>query len=225
MPDDFRKGTAEAYDGVIRGMPIPKHRTSQQRGDVKLPSKTTVVSVDNHWSIHEDIFYERFPAHLKNEAPRLHMTEDGYHLWLVKGATPMTEGIMRSSATYECMPGCYSIEPRMRHLDVEGIDKEIAFPNEVPQFYGHPNLEAREWIFRIHNEHMSEMQKAAPGRFYGTGLIKFWDMERVRESVAEVKAMGLKTVIIPQNPKAADGEPLNYCLPEMDPLWAALRGT
>jgi len=224
MTANFRMNdTAEAYDGVIRGIAIPKDRAPQRRGNIQLPPNTTVVSVDNHWSIATDIFFERFPAHLKDRAPRLLIPEDGNHIWLVNGKTNLTQAVINSLATYESIPGCYSIEPRLRHLDIEGIDKEINFPNGVPEFYGHPDLEVREWIFRIYNLHMAEMQAAAPGRFYGTGLINFWDMARVRESVAEVKTLGLKTVIIPQNPKGANGAPLNYCLREMDPLWQALE--
>jgi predicted TIM-barrel fold metal-dependent hydrolase len=224
MTANFRMNdTAEAYDGVIRGIAIPKGRAAQKRGNIQLPPNTTVVSVDNHWSIATDIFFERFPAHLKDRAPRLLIPEDGNHIWLVNGKTNLTQAVINSLATYESIPGCYSIEPRLRHLDIEGIDKEINFPNGVPEFYGHPDLEVREWIFRIYNLHMAEMQAAAPGRFYGTGLINFWDMACVRESVAEVKTLGLKTVIIPQNPKGANGTPLNYCLREMDPLWQALE--
>lgn len=215
--------TAEAYDSRVRGIALPKDRQPQSRGNVTLPRNTTVVSVDNHWSVATDIFFERFPAHLKDRAPRIWIPEDGNHIWLINGKTSLPEGVKRTMASFESVPGCSSLEPRLRDLEVEGIDKEIAFPNGIAEFYGFPDLEVREWIFRVHNQHMSEMQAAAPGRFYGTGLVMYWDMERIRASVAELKALGLRTVILPQNPKGANGEPLNYCLPEMEPLWQALE--
>jgi predicted TIM-barrel fold metal-dependent hydrolase len=223
MPDDYRSNkTAEAYDGALRGIPLPFQRTPQKQ-HIKLPAGTTVVSVDNHWSQRGDVFYESFPQHLKERAPRLTFNEDGHPVWLVEGKTQMTPGIIKSQGSYECMPGCWSLEERMRDLDVEGIQKEIAFPNDIPQFYGHPDLEVRAEIFRIQNEYMAATQKASGGRFYGTGLIKFWDMDNVYQSVREVKDMGLRTVIIPQFPQHSNKEPLNYCSPEMDPLWRALE--
>ncbi|RYH12977.1 MAG: amidohydrolase, partial [Alphaproteobacteria bacterium] len=224
MLEDFpRNDTAEAYDNTVRGLVFPKDRKPQQRGDIKLPADLTVVSADNHWSLHTDIFYERFPAHLKDKAPRLWIPEDGNNIWLVDGKSGMTSGVLRSKATYEPVPGCYDIEARLRDMDAEGMDKEIVFPNGVPEFYGWPDLEVREWIFRIYNEHVTEVQAAAPGRFFGVGQVNFWDMERVAESVAEVKAMGIKAVSLPQNPKGANGQLLDYCSLEMDPLFAAIE--
>jgi predicted TIM-barrel fold metal-dependent hydrolase len=224
MLDDL--GSREAYqtfDAPIRGMAIPRERTAQHRGNIKLPPNTVVVSADNHWSLREDIFYERFPAHLKHRAPRLTIAPDGNPVWSCEGKMEMTKAVLRATATYESMPGCYSIEPRLRDLDIEGIDKEINFPNGIPEFYGHPDLEVREWVFRIYNQHLAEMQALAPGRFYGAGMVLFWDMEKIFESVAELKALGIKTLILPQNPKGANGKALDYCAPEMDPLWQAIE--
>ena len=67
------------------------------------------------------------------------------------------------------------------------------------------------------------MQRRAPGRFYGVGQINFWDKTKTRESLAELKALGLKTFVIPQSPYGAEMKPLNYCLREMDYLWAAIE--
>lgn len=224
MPDDFRLNqTAEAYDRSVRGIALPKDRNPQKRGNTRLPPNTIVVSADSHWSLRTDIFYERFPAHLKDRAPRFVLSEDGVPVWLVNGKSGVDEGSKRTLATFESIPGCHSIEPRLRDLEVEGTDKEITFPNGILEFLGHPDLETREWIFRIYNQHLAEMQAAAPGRFYGAGLLMYWDMERIRESLAELKALGLKTFLLPQNPKGADGVSLNYCLPEMDPLWQAIE--
>lgn len=224
MLDEFpTNDTAEAYDSVVRGLAFPKDRTPQEKGDFRLPPDTTVVSVDNHWSIHEDIFYQRFPERLKDKAPRLWLPEDGNNLWLVDGKSGMTQGVIRSKAVYEPVRGCWDIEARIADMDAEGMDKEIVFPNGVPEFYGYPDTDVREWIFRVYNEYVAETQQKAPGRFYAVGQVLFWDMDRVRESIQEIKAMGIKAVALPQNPKGAGGKPLDYCLPEMEPLWAALE--
>jgi predicted TIM-barrel fold metal-dependent hydrolase len=224
MADAFpHNDTAEAYDSVVRGLVFPKDRKPQTRGDVKLPERTVVVSCDNHWSIHTDLFYDRFPARLKDKAPRLYIPPDGNNIWLVDGKSPMTEGVKRSKATYECVPGVFDIQARLADMDAEGMDKEIVFPNGVPEFYGFPDVEVRDLIFRIYNDHVAEVQAQAPGRFYGVGQINFWDMSKVRESVEQLVKLGIKAVSLPQNPKGANGLLLDYCSREMDPMWAAIQ--
>ncbi len=212
--------TAEAYDGVIRGIALPNDRKPQARGDVCLPEGTIVVSADNHWSVHQDIFYDRFPDHLKHKAPRWDPAE---RVFTFDGESELTQSVRKSIATYEAVPGVAHIAPRLRDMDIEGVDKEMNFPNTIPAFFGYPDLEVREWIFRIYNEHLVEMQAAAPGRFYGAAMLNFWDLDKVRDAVFEIKAMGLKAINLPQTPKGANGAQLNYCLTEMDPLWAAIE--
>ena len=213
--------TAEAFDGMIRGLDLPTNRNPQQRGAVVLPSGTVVVSADSHWSLTQDIFYERFPSHLRDRAPRLWRGKDGPFNWSIDGKPMIPPMVQKVFSNYEPVPGATSIEDRLRDLDIEGVDKEINFGNAIGMFYTYGDLEVREWVFRIYNEHLAEMQAAAPGRFYGVGLINYWDMLRVSESIAELKALGLRTFLLPILPKGASGVPLNYCVPEMEPLWQA----
>src|SRR5882724_5569352 len=51
-------------------------RRPQPRGAQSLPAGTRVVSADGHWEVCEDIFVERFPAAMKDRAPRVWF--DGY---------------------------------------------------------------------------------------------------------------------------------------------------
>ena len=47
---------------------IPRERKPEAQGDVRLPQGTVVVSVDNHYSVSEDIWWEKFPASMKGNA-------------------------------------------------------------------------------------------------------------------------------------------------------------
>jgi predicted TIM-barrel fold metal-dependent hydrolase len=215
-------GTAEAFDRMVRGIALPEKRIPQARRDTKLPKDTIVVSADNHWSMTEDIFYERFPAHLKERAPRFLPNKEGTHIYMHVGGKPALREAQQKIIDHFA-DGNVSIESRLRDLDVEGIEKEIVFGNAIAFFLGYPDLEVREWVFRIYNEHLAEIARKAPGRFHGVGLVNYWDMSKVRESIAEVKALGLKAYQLPVLPKKENGQPMDYCLPEMDPLWAAVE--
>lgn len=210
------------YQQAVEEIGIASLRRPDSR-PITLPPGTIVVSADNHWSCAEDIFYEGFPAHLKDKAPRWVQGKDELGYWTVDGKRLIPHGMAAVSTDLERVPGCSQLEPRMRDLTAEGIDKEIVFPNSVGGFYTFPDLEAREWIFRIYNAYLGRLQNQAPGRFYGVGLVNYWDMSKVRDSIAELKALGMKTIFLPQHPKGANRVDLDYCSPEMAPLWAALE--
>ncbi|HRI94049.1 MAG TPA: amidohydrolase family protein [Nocardioides sp.] len=206
-----------------RDIPLPRERTAQVRGSAALPAGLTVVSADNHWTVTGDIFYERFPAHLRERAPRLRTDEQGNHLWELNGESMLPPAIMTNLASFETVPGATAIEPRLRDLDAEGVVKELNFGNAINLAHSLPDLEVRDWVYRIYNQHLAELAAQAPGRFYGVGMLNHWDMAKVKDSLAELIDLGLKTFMLPQMPKGADNSSLNYCLPEMDPLWAAIE--
>jgi predicted TIM-barrel fold metal-dependent hydrolase len=214
--------TVDAFDSKFRGLQIPMHRKPQRDTPVKLPSGTRVVSADNHWSISTDIFYERFPAHLKARAPRVGMKGDVIH-FEVGGKSLIAPGFQRALAQYDGLHGSWQVEARLKDMDGEGIEKEIAFGNLVGCFYNERDLELREWIFRVYNQHIAEIGKQTKGRFNGVGLINFWDMDRVRDSIDELKSMGLRTFLLPLVGKDGDGKELLFAHPQMEPLWAAIE--
>src|SRR3546814_20514278 len=70
---DRRTGGLTAPAG---GFGAPKDRRGNASGSVGLPEGTEVFSADDHISLAADIFYERFPESLKEQAPRV-VYEDG----------------------------------------------------------------------------------------------------------------------------------------------------
>ena len=54
------------------GWGAPKNRRGRAAGvSVGLPAGTEIFSADNHISVADDIFFERFPDDLKGQAPRI----------------------------------------------------------------------------------------------------------------------------------------------------------
>ena len=67
------------------GFGAPKNRQGHAAEQiVGLPAGTEVFSADNHISVADDIFYERFPEELKGAAPRI-WYEDGAYMVGMKG--------------------------------------------------------------------------------------------------------------------------------------------
>jgi predicted TIM-barrel fold metal-dependent hydrolase len=206
------------------GLGAPKDRT-QTRAEVGLPTGTEVFSADNHISLAEDIWYERFPANLKEQAPRV-MYEDGAWVIGVNGHNILPPQFSEVLMQYDPMPSSATnnIDARLAALESEGVSKELAFPNAILALFGFPDKRIRELCFRIYNEYIAEVQQRSGGRIYGVGLINWWDAAGCRTTLEELKALGLKTFLMPLLPsKHDDGTPIDYGSLAMDEIWAVIE--
>lgn len=192
-----------------------------------LPAGTEVVSADSHFPLAEDIWYQRFPTHLKEKAPRIWWDETAGIFQLGVNFKPMFPPSAYSLIkTMEDMPGAKSLQNRMKDLDAEGIAKEIVFPQVLPIFFSYPDFEVRECLFRIYNEFMAEQQASYPKRFFPVAIPNYWDPAKAADSVRYIKKLGLRTFLLPMVPgKRPDGSNIIYNDPVFDPMWAAVVET
>ena len=184
-----------------------------------------MFSADDHISLSEDIFYERLPESMKERAPRIMNVEGGWVLG-VDGKSILVPEFIRVLTQYDPVPGSHAgdVDARLAALDSEGVDRELAFPNSVLALFGWPDREVREACFRVYNEYIAEVQERSGHRIYGVGLINWWDAEGARRTVNELKALGLKTFLMPLMPgKDLDGKPIDYASPAMDGVWEAIE--
>jgi predicted TIM-barrel fold metal-dependent hydrolase len=223
-----RSGAHQADEVVYPpgGVGAPKDRQAHAvAAHTGLPTGTEVFSADNHISLAEDIFYERFPASLKDRAPRVFYEGDAWTLGLNgKSILPpvFTDVLMQ----YDPLPGSSTgdLEARMAELARDGVTRELAFPNAVLALMGYPDLEVRDLCFRVYNQYLAELQERAAGRFYGAGLINWWDGEGARRSLSEMKELGVRTFWFPLKPGThADGEPIDFNSARMAPVWEAIE--
>ncbi len=148
--------------------------------------------------------------------------KNGACLISIDGKIAFDEVFRLQFEAFEPIPGATDLEPRMRDLTAEGVQKELVFGNSVHYFLHYPDLEVREWVFRIYNRYLADLQNKAPGRFYGVGIPNYWDMSKTRESIQEIKNLGLKAFLLPINPgKNVKGIENRYAGDNMEPLWAA----
>lgn len=87
------------------GLGAPKDRHGQ--ADVTktgLPQGTVVFSADNHISLADDIFYNRFPDELKEKAPRI-WYEDGAYQVGRKGQSFLPGDFSAVLMQYDDLPG------------------------------------------------------------------------------------------------------------------------
>ena len=207
-------------DALDPGLMVDRSPQPAARG--RLPAGLCVVSADNHAEVTEDIFYEAFPARLRTQAPRV--WRDGY--WRVGYPDAMQtypEGVdVDGALTRAVLTEGFDMAQRRRHLEAEGVDREIVYPQSLLAFIRHPDHEVQELIYRIWNEWMAELGRRDPGRFFGVGICpNWWEPERAELAVRQVVDLGLKTFMIPLNPGTGpDGKPIDYSAEAMDRFWA-----
>ncbi len=207
------------------GVGAPKDRHPGPVTDVGLPAGTEVFSADNHISLAEDIFYEQFPASMRERAPRVVNVDGG---WVVAADTTpiLVKEFIQVLTQYDPVPGSHTgdVDARLAALDSEGVHRELAFPNSVLAVFGWPDREVRELCFRIYNQHIADVQERSGERIYGVGLINWWDPEGTEQTLTELKALGLTTFLMPLNPgKDPDKVPIDYSSTVMDPVWDVIE--
>jgi predicted TIM-barrel fold metal-dependent hydrolase len=205
---------------VMNGVGCVPTRPEPKAGEFRPDCE--VISPDNHWEITEDIFYENFPAHLKEQAPRV--WHDGY--WRigrpgVKEAFGLGPNVERMLATVH-LQNAWAHDVRRRHLAAEGVSKEIVFPQSLLG-YVDPNPEIRELMYRIYNEYMARQHAINPD-FYGVGLFSnWWDPAKIQGAMDQLINLGFKTFMVPFSLKGEDGRDLSFADPKMEPFWSVVN--
>lgn len=208
-----------------QGLGAPKDRKGTATGDNGLPPGTQVFSADDHISLADDIFFERFPDDMKDAAPRV-IYDDGAWTLAVNGKGFLPREFSAVLMSYDPLEGSSTkdIHARMRELESDGIHTELAFPNALLGLMGWPDKAVRELCFRTYNQYVGELQAESGGRFYGAGIINWWDAEGARRTLAELKDLGIKTFWLPLKPgNNDDGKPIDWNSPDMYGFWEAVE--
>jgi len=189
------------------------------------PEGTVIISADSHM-LEPDCWVDRFPEHLKDQAPRMEFRDGGWQLSI--GGKPMTQPKIAADlcTTLECAPGMTDVTARLADLDVEGVEKELIFPQRLFGLYMFGEMMNRAETFGAYNEHIAEACAAGEGRLFPVMVPNYWDMAQAKASVERCAALGARCLMVPIKPgKDADGELIQYSDPRLDPLWDAVAAS
>jgi predicted TIM-barrel fold metal-dependent hydrolase len=217
MPDGF---VLEIPEQV--GLPTSTRRRPQPATRA-WPEGTVIVSADSHM-LETDLWVDRFPPELKDQAPRMVFRDGGWDLTV--GERSMTPRPLAQALcdALECYPGFTELEARLADLDVEGVEKELIFPQRLFGLMMFGEIANKDHVFGAYNEHIAEVCGRAPGRLYPVMVPSYWDPDGAAASVARCVELGAKCLMIPIRPgKFEDGHTIQYNHGRMDPLWAAIE--
>jgi predicted TIM-barrel fold metal-dependent hydrolase len=203
------------------GLATPTRRTAQARTQ-PWPPGTVIVSADSHM-LEPDLWLDRFPEALKDEAPRMVFEDGGYDL-RVAGRSMTPPAVARALCdALDCYPGFTDLEVRLRDLDVEGVEKELIFPQRLFGLMMFGEIQNRAEVFGAYNDHIAEVCARAPERLYPVMVANYWDPPAAKVWVERCVQQGARCLMIPLKPgKFEDGRSIHYNHPRMDPLWEAV---
>ena len=198
----------------------PQRRPQAKQHD--WPEGTVIISADSHM-LETDCWIDRFPEHLKEHAPRIEFKDGGWHFRVAGRPMMPTEAAAGLCEAMECTPGLTDIEARLKDLDVEGVEKELIFPQRLFGLYMAGDFDLREEIFSAYNESIAERCAQGQGRLFAVMIPNYWDMSKAKASVERCAELGARCLMVPINPRSdVNGKTIHYNDPAMDPLWDAI---
>ena len=90
----------------------------------------------------------------------------------------------------ECNAGLTNIEARLADLDIEGVEKELIFPQRLFGLFMFGKMMNRAETFSAYNEHIAEMCATGKGRLYPVMVPNYWDPAEARASVERCRQLG-----------------------------------
>ena len=203
------------------GMPVAAKRTPQAK-TLDWPAGTRIVSADSHM-FERDCWHGKFPPELRDKEPRVQQ-KDGYFEFTCEGQ-PMTPPEI-SRVLYDALesnPGFSDVEARLKDLDIEGVEKELIFPQRLFGLYILGQDTLREEIFSIYNEDIAARCAQGKGRLYAVMIPNYWDLSKSRDSIARIKDLGGRCLMLPNKPgKDVNGKTIHYNDYRYDGFWEAV---
>lgn len=203
------------------GIPLSPQRKAQAATHA-WPEGTVVISADSHM-LETDLWYDRFPVHLKDQAPRMAFRDGGWQLSVAgKLMTPAPIAADLCTAM-ECSPGLTNMDARLADLDIEGVEKELIFPQRLFGLFMFGEMMNRPETFAAYNAHIAEACAAGKGRLFPVMIPNYWDPAGARASVDLCQKLGARCLMVPIKPgNDVDGELIQYSDPKLDRFWDAV---
>jgi len=138
----------------------------------------------------------------------------------VRNLDPKT-ALTQEQVAYLDHAGSYEPKPRLKDMDIQGIDQVMIIPTEIDIYPWLENALGAKAFCRAYNEWAYEYTLADPERLFFAALIPMQHPDYAVEEVRRVATQGCRVALV--RPMDALG---NYPLqPKYEPVWDALEET
>ena len=203
-----------------------------------LPKDVQIISVDDHVVEPPNAFVDRLPAKYADQAPKNVKDDQGRDVWMYEGRPHFNGGLnavagkekkdfgLDPTSYDEMLPGCYTIEDRLKDMDIDGIHAQLCFPT-LPGFAGSTFFASEDKdlgaaCMSAWNDWMiDEWAGAAPDRQIPLALVPYWDIDKTVAEAKRIAERGAKAITFNEMPHAA-GLP-SFHTDHWDPFFAVCQ--
>lgn len=188
-----------------------------------------IISADSHITEPGHTYVEYIDPKWRDVAPRLVKDElsgdcfevDGFakHINLGTAAAagkPPSEIKLRGAKFEELHRGGWDGPARRADQIRDGVDAEIIYPTVGMVLCNHKDFDYKRACFQAYNRWITDFCSADPNRLLGCGQTAMRSVEEGIADLHEIKALGLRGVMMPGLPAVED-----YDSPIYDPFWQA----
>ena len=138
----------------------------------------------------------------------------------VRNLNPKT-ALTQEQVAYLDHAGSYEPKPRLRDMDIQGIDQVMIIPTEIDIYPWLEDALGAKAFCRAYNEWAYDYTLADPERLFFAALIPMQHPDYAVEEIRRVAALGCRVALV--RPMDAMG---NYPMqPKYEPVWDALEET
>jgi predicted TIM-barrel fold metal-dependent hydrolase len=138
----------------------------------------------------------------------------------VRNLNPKT-ALTEEQVAYLDHAGSYEPKPRLRDMNIQGIDQVMIIPTEIDIYPWLEDALGAKAFCRAYNEWAYEYTRADPERLFFAALIPMQHPDYAVEEIRRVAALGCRVALV--RPMDAMG---NYPMqPKYEPVWDALEET
>ncbi len=158
-----------------------------------------IISADSHVMEPHDLWLERLPDGLKDQAPRF--------------AEP------KRGPGFDHHPGGADPHARVKEMAVDGVSAEVLYPTLGLRLFGQDSAELQEACFRIYNDWLIDYCSVNNDRLLGIPCLSMYDVDHGIEELERSRKSGLSGGLIWQAPHPD----LPFTSSHYDRLWAAAQ--
>lgn len=138
----------------------------------------------------------------------------------VRNLDPET-ALTQEQSEYLAHPGAEEPEPRLRDMDVQGIDQVMVIPTSIDDYPWLENALGARAMCKAYNDWAYEYCQEDPDRLFFAALIPMQSPKYAADEIYRVAARGCRVALV--RPMDAMG---NYPIqPKYEPVWDALEDT
>src|SRR5499427_2833524 len=176
-----------------------------------------IISADSHVTEPPNTYLDFIDHAFKSRAPRMEQVGEMGDVFIVDGmARPVVVGLaaaagkppeeirIKGTKFAELHRGGWDPEARMADQERDGVSAEVIYPTVGMVLCNHSDFDYKKACFDAYNRWIAQYCGAHPDRLLGVGQTAMRSPEEGIEDLRQIKALGLRGVMMPGNPAVAD---------------------